>query len=76
MLGPRWGARTSYSPQQAGWQAARRGLNLGVCLTVGAALVATEPPIFTGMTPSGQWAERAPEPTDMFDSLEDGVGAI
>ncbi|XP_038167690.1 rho GTPase-activating protein 45 isoform X1 [Arvicola amphibius] len=33
MLGPRWGTRTSYSPQQAGWQAARRGLNLGVRLT-------------------------------------------
>ncbi|XP_036027259.1 rho GTPase-activating protein 45 isoform X1 [Onychomys torridus] len=33
MLGPRWGARTSYSPQQAGWQAAQRGLNLGIRFT-------------------------------------------
>lgn len=35
MLGPWWGTRASYSPQQAGWPATRSGLNLRVRLTVG-----------------------------------------
>lgn len=35
MLGPRWGTRASYCPQQAEWPATRSGLNLGVRLTVG-----------------------------------------
>ncbi|EGV99482.1 Minor histocompatibility protein HA-1 [Cricetulus griseus] len=33
MLGPRRGTRTSYSPQQAGWQTTWRDLNLGVRFT-------------------------------------------
>ncbi|XP_021497593.1 rho GTPase-activating protein 45 isoform X2 [Meriones unguiculatus] len=33
MPGPRWGARASYSPQEAGWQAVRRGPNLEIRLT-------------------------------------------
>lgn len=70
MLGPRRGTRTSYSPQQAGWQTTWRDLNLGVRFTVRVALGGHQVThLYQERTLSGQWVELVLEPSDGSETL-------